>query len=246
MVKGRTDQQQQHSRTASQQWSYEGATAADNWGKLCTEFAQCSLGRQQSPIDIDATVLPTASQQIAIDLCYQPAPLCMRNDGRMLIAACNDNAGFMTANKQRYRLVQFHFHLPSEHCVRAQSYAMEIHLVHENSAKQLAVVAVLVRQGPAHVAIAQLFKQLPNRTAHEGPTLLFDVGSLLPQQRGYFAYQGSLTTPPCTQGVQWYVMMQPITADQQQLDSLLQAMGGRINSRPLQPLNGRTVWRCLP
>ncbi|MEM7589216.1 MAG: carbonic anhydrase family protein [Myxococcota bacterium] len=170
----------------------------------------------------------------------------MKNSGHTLVAQFEDNAGFIEVGGEQYKLLQFHFHTASEHRVQGETYPMEIHLVHQNKQGKLLVVGVLVRQGQPHLALVELFKQLPEQVGDEGPSLSFNVRDLLPQKQGYFHYQGSLTTPPCTQDVQWYVMTEPVMADQLQIAKLLQSIGGKPNNRPVQPLNGRTVWRRLP
>lgn len=223
-------------------WSYEGQTGPEHWGQLNAEFVHCRIGKQQSPVDIASW--QHSCQLTPLRFHYACVPLRMTHDGHALLAQLENDAGFVAVGAVQYKLLQFHFHTPGEHRVQGESYAMEIHLVHQNNQGQLLVVAVLVRQHQAHPALMQLFKQLPTQAGGAGPSLLFDATGLLPQQQGYFHYQGSLTTPPCTQDVQWYVMTQPVEADKQQIDKLLQSMGGKPNSRPVQPLHGRTVWRA--
>jgi carbonic anhydrase len=218
-------------------WSYEGATGPDHWGALDTTFAACQAGHTQSPIDIRS---PRSADLPAIQFGYQPTPLHIVNNGHT-VQVNYAPGSFITVGGTRYQLKQFHFHHPSEERIDGKGFAMVAHLVHASSEGKLAVVAVLLDPGTANPALATLWQHLP---AHEGPEqkledVPFDVTGLLPQDRAYYTFAGSLTTPPCTEGITWFVLKTPARLSQDQADAF-----GRIyphDARPVQPLNGRDV-----
>lgn len=227
-------QAQQH---AGPHWTYEGKEGPEHWGELDKSFSTCQLGHQQSPIDIQA---PKPADLPAIQFAYQRAPLHIVNNGHTI--QLNYAPGsFITVGDKKYQLTQFHFHHPSEEKISGKSFAMVAHLVHAAADGSLAVVAVLLDAGPANPVIGNVWPRLPD---HEGAEQKFDdvqidVNGLLPKDRKYFTFPGSLTTPPCTEHVTWFVLSTPTQISQAQADAF-----GKIyphNARPVQPLNGRTI-----
>ena len=223
---------------AGPHWSYRGADGPNHWGELDKGFATCQLGHQQSPIDIRA---PTAADLPPIQLAYRPAPLHIINNGHT-IQVDYEPGSSITVGDRRYELKQFHFHHPSEEKINGKGYAMVAHLVHAAADGSLAVVAVLLdARGSANPLVSRLWQYLP---AQEGPEtarddVQIDVTGLLPTDRGYYTFTGSLTTPPCTENVTWFVLKVPVPISQGQADAF-----GRIyprDARPTQPLNGRDV-----
>jgi carbonic anhydrase len=225
---------QQH---AGPHWTYEGKEGPEHWGDLDKAFATCKLGKTQSPIDIRA---PKAADLPPIQFAYQQTPLHIINNGHTI--QLNYAAGsFITVGDKKFQLAQFHFHHPSEERVDGKSFAMVAHLVHTAADGSLAVVAVLLDPGPANSEITRAWEHLP---VHEGPEQKFDdvqinVAGLLPKDHKYYTFTGSLTTPPCSENVTWFVLSTPTQISQSQADTF-----GKIyanDARPTQPLNGRTI-----
>ena len=223
---------------AGPHWSYRGADGPSHWGELDKEFATCRLGHRQSPIDIRA---PKAADLPPIQFAYRPAPLHIINNGHT-IEVDYEPGSSITVGDRRYELKQFHFHHPSEEKINGKGYAMVAHLVHAAADGSLAVVAVLLdAKASANPLVSRLWQYMP---AQEGPEkthddIHIDVTGLLPPDRGYYTFSGSLTTPPCTENVTWFVLKAPEPISQGQSDAF-----GRIyqrDARPTQPLNGRDV-----
>src|SRR5215471_11313989 len=225
---------QQH---AGAHWTYAGKDGPDHWGELDKAFSACQAGHHQSPIDIRGA---KPSELSPIQFAYQRAPLHIVNNGHS-IQVNYAPGSFITVGDKKYQLTQFHFHHPSEERVDGKGFEMVAHLVHANEAGALAVVAVLLDPGTANPLLARLWQHLP---AKEGPEqklddVLIDAAELLPQDRGYYTFTGSLTTPPCTEDVTWFVLKTPETISQAQADTF-----GKIyprDARPVQPLYGREV-----
>jgi carbonic anhydrase len=216
-------------------WTYEGAEGPEFWGNLSPEFALCSTGVEQSPIDIAGTATANPAD---ITFNYQPTALNIFNNGHT-IQVNYDPGSAITVGGKTYTLKQFHFHLPSEHTRASQPSAMELHFVHQSDDNQLAVVGVMLDSGSENPAYAPLFNHLPAQesepTAVSGVTVNGD--DLLPQDRTYNRYNGSLTTPPCTEGVQWLVMTTPVQLSDAQIEAF-RAIFPK-NARPVQPFNDR-------
>lgn len=213
---------------AAPHWSYEGATGPEHWGDLSPEFKVCQLGKQQTPIDLSSATTGEAS--IAVD--YRPVPLRLVNNGHTVqAAACPDCA--ITIDGTRYDLAQFHFHHPSEHLVDGEAFDMEAHLVHRSAEGSLAVVGVFMKAGAHNDALAALFDHLPQ---DEGREVLaadrFDPAALLPASRSGFRYMGSLTTPPCSEGLVWTVFREPIEVSPEQIRKFASLFPN--NARPVQ------------
>jgi carbonic anhydrase len=222
---------------AGPHWSYAGSGGPDHWGELEKDFSACQLGHRQSPIDIrDAKPADLPPIQFA----YRPTRLHIVNNGHT-IQVNYAPGSFITVGDKRYQLTQFHFHHPSEERINGQRFAMVAHLVHASPDGALAVVAVLLDPGVTNLVIASVWQHL---AAHEGPeqkldAVQIDATGLLPKDRGYDTFTGSLTTPPCTEGVTWFVLRTPQTILQSQADAF-----GKIypsNARPIQALNGREL-----
>jgi len=218
-------------------WSYQGETGPAHWFELDPEFAACAKGKYESPIDIDAS---EPSDLPPLQFGYLPSPLTVVDNGHTIMAAYAAGST-LAIGAARYELQQFHFHLPSEELVHHQSSAMVVHLVHKDAQGHLAVVAVLLNRGKTNPAIERLWAHLPGEK--EKPMTLADVSidanALLPASRGYYTFAGSLTTPPCTEGVTWYVLKTPVEISPEQIAAF--AKRYPMNARPVQPLNGRRV-----
>ena len=220
-------------------WSYEGDTGPGRWGRLDPSFAVCGTGRLQSPVDLAPG---TAVAPGRIDLSWRAFPLEVENTGHTIQANAAPGSS-MILEGRRFELVQFHFHHPAEHTVGGSRHAMEVHFVHRAAEGDLGVVGAFLSEGAANPVVAALWEDLPapgGRRTHAG---LVDPAGLLPTRRAYFRYEGSLTTPPCSEIVRWVVMMDPVAVSRGQIDAFARIYPS--NARPVQPLNGRPVRRFL-
>lgn len=219
-------------------WTYEGAHGPAHWADLDKNFAECRLGHAQSPIDIRNTRIKADAPDLAF--AYQPRPLAIINNGHT-VQVNETGAGTLTIDGHVYEIVQLHFHTPSEERIRGRAYDLVAHLVHKDEAGKLAVVAVLFKAGHENGALKTLFANMPVGAGpeHSVAGVMFNPADLLPAARGYYHFTGSLTTPPCSEGVAWYVLKTPVEASRAQL-ALLHKLYTR-NARPVQPLNGREV-----
>lgn len=218
-------------------WEYEGEAGPEYWGELDPSYELCGLGEAQSPIDIAGE---QALNLVDIAFEYVPTALTISNNGHT-IQVNYDAGSSITYNETRYDLLQFHFHHPSEHTVRGQPADMEIHFVHRDSAGNLAVVGVMLIAGDEDNAnYAPIFDHLPH---HHDETLIVDAhinaADLLPEARTYFTYTGSLTTPPCSQGVRWLLLTEPVSLSEAQIEAFSTIF--ELNARPAQALNDRDL-----
>jgi carbonic anhydrase len=222
---------------AAPHWSYAGNTGPQHWGDLESDYSACKTGTLQSPIDISKS---ERSDLAALEFDYHDVPLTIVNNGHT-IQIDYAPGSFIRIDGRRYQLVQFHFHHPSEERVADHAYDMVAHLVHKDPEGHLAVVAVLLTKGQANPLVESLWDHLPRQVAHEDtlPDLRVNAADLLPKHRGYFEFDGSLTTPPCTEGVRWVVLKEPQEISPSQI-----ATFGKLfhnNARPTQASNGRVV-----
>ena len=222
-------------------WSYDGKGAPQNWGGLKPEFAACQAGKRQSPIDIqDGARLDL--EPIKFD--YRPSPLRIIDNGHTVQVNFSEGSS-ISVSGIRYDLKQFHFHKPSEERVNGKVYDMVIHLVHQSNDGRLAVVAVLMETGLPNAFIGSLWPYLPLESGREIslPEVMVDVNTLLPESRNYYTYMGSLTTPPCTEGVLWLVMKNSVSVAAEQVGIFGKLYS--MNARPAQPANGRLIKESL-
>jgi len=221
-------------------WAYDGENGPQTWGKLKPEFNLCAIGKRQSPINIEeGNTLAGPAEPIQFN--YSPSNATVVNNGHTIqVDLQGDNA--ITVRGSSYRLVQFHFHSPSEEQVNYKRFAMVAHLVHKNDEGQLAVVAVLLEQGTANQLIDKVWTYMPldANDRVRMPRDMLNMNELLPADQRYYQFMGSLTTPPCSEGVRWLVMKQPVQVSQAQIDAF-KAVMHHPNNRPVQPLNGRLV-----
>ena len=224
---------------AAPHWGYEGHGGPAHWAALEHEFASCKIGHAQSPIDIRTKAIKGEALP-AIEFAYKPGAAKIVDNGHTIqvVPAPGDA---ITIGGHRYELTQFHFHKPSEESIDGKRRDMVAHFVHKDESGKLAVVAVLLQTGATNPMVAALWNNLPAHKESEVDVkgVQIDPADLLPSDRGYYTFEGSLTTPPCSEGVTWYVLKSPA-----QLSSGEIARFGKaypMNARPVQPLNGRVV-----
>jgi carbonic anhydrase len=217
-------------------WAYDGEEGPANWGKLSPAWAECASGKRQSPIDIHDGI-KVDLEPIKFD--YKPVHFKVVDDGHTIRVDLEPGNHF-TLTGHTYELTQFHFHRPSEEHVNGKSFQMVVHLVHKSDEGKLAVVSLLVDEGVANNIIQTVWNDLPlERNSPVVPVGMIDVSQLLPTAREYYTYMGSLTTPPCTEGVLWMVMKQPIKASAQQIGIFARLYP--MNARPVQASEGRII-----
>ena len=222
---------------AGHEWSYDGSEGPTHWGDLKPEFAPCKTGHRQSPIDIRN---PRKADLPAIEFVYKTSPLDIIDNGHTIMISYAPGSFIRVGDKQ-YQLKQFHFHKPSEEKINGKTYDMVVHLVHADQEGNLAVVAVLLHKGTDNQLVHELWSALPpvkeKEEVHENVQI--DVTGLLPAKTGYYTFQGSLTTPPCSEGVTWFVMKQPVTVSAAEIAQFERLY--RHDARPTQPNYGREV-----
>jgi carbonic anhydrase len=229
-------------RTASRQpladdWSYAGERGPAHWAQLGSDYALCGEGKRQSPIDIRDGIKVDLE---AIGFDYKPSHFSILDTGRTIRVNPAENMG-LTLTGKRYRLVEFHFHQPAEEIVEGRGYDMAMHLVHRaDDGSPLIVTLLLMRGGAEQPLIQTLWNNLPlDRGLVVAPEDMIDLNALLPRDRRYWTYIGSLTEPPCSEGVIWLVLKQPVVVSDAQM-----AIFSRLyprNARPVQPGNGRLI-----
>ena len=223
-------------RAEGPHWSYQGHGGPAEWGELDPAFATCQLGKLQSPIDIRGA---KAADLPAIKFDYKPSPLKVIDNGHSIQVNYAPGSS-IDVGGTRYELVQFHFHKPSEEKIDGKAHAMVAHLVHKGADGKLAVVAVLLDDGGTNPTIDTIWKNLPQEKGKEATVnATVDAATLLPADHGYYTFQGSLTTPPCSEDVRWFVLKTPLKIAGSEITAF-----GKIypmNARPSQPLNGRTL-----
>ena len=224
------------SEDVAAEWGYSGETGPERWGELSPEYAECSAGRRQSPIDLAAA---TPGAVPTLKLSYAPAPVVQINNGHVIQFDEPKNGGILLDGR-RYDLLQFHYHAPAEHVVGDERAPMELHIVHADVNRNLAVLGVFLEEGAPNPVYERLFGSVASekgeRIALDAP---FDPEELLPKSWSLYSYSGSLTTPPCSERVRWIVFRQPVELSADQIARFTDVYSA--NARPVQALNGRRV-----
>lgn len=217
-------------------WTYSGEQGPENWSKLAPEFAACA-GKNQAPINLMGFI---EADLEAVKVSYQPGGTEILNNGHTVQVNYAVGSSVLVDGMQ-FDLKQFHFHSPSENHINGKSYPMEAHLVHADKEGNLLVVAIMFHDGAENKALAKIWSVIPEKTgmksALQSP---FDVTQLLPSSHDYYRFNGSLTTPPCTEGVRWLVLKESVSVSKGQVQAFLQVMH-HPNNRPVQPVNARPV-----
>jgi carbonic anhydrase len=219
----------------SPHWGYEGAGGPENWGKLSPEFKTCQIGMEQTPIDLNGGVKAQFDKPFSLD--YKAVGGKIVNNGHT-IQVNMDKGCSCTIESTSYDLVQFHLHHPSEHLVSGKPLQMELHLVHKAASGAIAVIGVFFQEGTANALLAPVFDGMPQAAGDEKPLpASLDPSGVFPRARGYYRYMGSLTTPPCSEGLTWTVFKTPAEASREQIAKFAALFPN--NARPVQNRNRR-------
>lgn len=232
-------------------WGYGDHDGPEHWHRLHPAFAICGEGREQSPIDLGVV---KGELRIPISYSYEPVQLRIARTEHVVDVLNNghtiqvdyDEGSTIEMDGAAYELVQYHFHAPSEHTLNGLHYPMEMHLVHQSGEGELLVVAVFIREGEHNEAFAPVWEHLPEEIgeAFHLEHVLVNIDDLLPDDRRTLRYTGSLTTPPCKEGVHWVVLSNPVAISRDQIGAFTRIVDG--NARPVQARNGREVHEVLP
>lgn len=217
-------------------WGYVGKTGPENWGSLSQDFATCKLGQQQAPIDIPSK--STAKATTPIKTSYKASSGEIINNGHTIQVALPD-AGGANLSGIDYHFLQMHFHTPGEEKVDGQSFPFNAHLVHKSADGKLAVIGVFMKEGSENATLKEIFNQMPSKEGKVPLKGKLDPASLLPKSLAYYSYAGSLTTPPCSEGVTFYILKTPVEMSKAQLEQFRKLYP--MNARPTFPLNGRKI-----
>jgi len=221
----------------AQHWGYEGHEGPEHWQDLDPAWAVCAAGQQQSPINL-TQALEAEFAPAEIDWAEETAGVVVDNGHTVQVSV--ENAGGLTLGDTHYALLQFHFHAASEHTINGRQAPMEVHFVHQSAAGDLAVIGVMVERGDALTTLGSVWAAMPaDADATPGIAARIHLNEFLPADRDAFRYQGSLTTPPCSEIVSWTVLTHPVTATPQQIEAFQTRHPDSF--RPLQPLNRRYV-----
>lgn len=241
-------------------FGYSGDTAPAKWGSLSSEWRACAEGKNQSPVDLGGFV---EAKLPALEFKYSTVGVNIVNNGHAVQVNYAKGSEIQADGHQHapyanmvpyapgsvlghdgrtFELKQFHFHSPSEHTLNGKSFPMEMHLVHADKDGNLAVVSVLMSEAPTdNPVLAKLWTQMPAKAGDKNTLQAkVNVMDLLPKSKDYYRYSGSLTTPPCSEGVRWYVVKQPASVSKTQIEAFRKAVGA-VNNRPLQPVNARDI-----
>ena len=230
-----------HAQAQPPHWAYTGHHSDPaHWGNLDPAFETCAKGQLQSPIDIRSAV---KSDLPALTFAYASAVPTLVNNSHTIQVNLPPGQS-LKVGEQSYELLQFHFHTPSEEAIAGKRTAMVAHFVHRNAAGELGVVAVLLAQGKKNAAFDGIFAHLPRSgESISVDKMTLDLAALLPADKRYYAFDGSLTTPPCSQGVQWMVLKTPVQLGANQIKAFRRLFNA--NARPIQSLNGRIIKESL-
>lgn len=220
-------------------WSYEGATGPDKWGGLDAANGSCATGSQESPVDIIGSI---SARLPPLDIGWGKRPDTIVNNGHTIqLNFASGNT--LKVGDRSFTLTQFHFHHPSEHLVNGKAFAMEAHFVHAAEEGGLAVLGVLMTPGRSNAVFGKIISTMP---LAEGPPIpadqAIDPNGLLPAARAYYRYEGSLTTPPCSETVNWLVLSQTIEVAETDIGRFAKLYP--MNARPIQNRNRRFLLRA--
>ncbi len=216
--------------SSHEEWAYTGPMSPEHWAELDPEYIKCAEGLHQSPIDIETHIATELDGNLEFE--YRSTRVNLVNDGHTVQARPRqDNVLYVLGRE--WHLVQIHFHDPSEHHIDGIIYPMEVHLVHKGLDDKLAVVAIMVKEGPKNDYMQTIWDSIPQTSgAHVMTDAKVDMPRLIPLDGTVYHYQGSLTTPPCSEGVEWFVLSQPMELSKAQITKFKVLYPG--NNRPVQ------------
>lgn len=222
-------------------WSYEEETGPERWGELDSSYATCVNGTEQSPVNIEVSQIKSDEKADNLKIQYQASVYSLINNGHTVQATPTQADNSITIDETVYKLAQFHFHTPSEHQFNGQNLAMELHFVHQNANSEIAVLGVMIKEGNENEVLASLWDALPMEESQDSISVKdsIDLQNILPEDQTAFYYNGSLTTPPCTEEVKWIVFENPIEMSSEQIEKFKQIFPD--NHRPVQALNEREI-----
>ena len=221
-------------------WTYSGPYGPQNWGLISEDFARCETGEQQSPIDLRD---PVETNLADFEVDWNPADWMVYNTGRGLRVQ-SDDGGRLNFGGTTYRLLQFHFHTPAEHTINGKAAPMEGHFVHVSDDNKIAIVAVMMTGGGRYPPFERVMARVPEQSNDPLALTDFDPTRLLPEASPRMHYEGSLTTPPCSETVSWIVLTEPLTVSDAAITTFGILFGN--NARPVQPLNRRFILSSGP
>ncbi len=226
----------QHNSKLHAHWGYVGIEGPEHWAMLSPQYMTCETGSKQSPINIHAPQHSNAQETLVFE--YRPTRIYIANNGHTIQVDYKSNS-MLHVNDRTYHLRQFHFHDPSEHEIEGISYPMELHLVHQNSKGHIVVVSVFLELGTANSWIASIWDWMPKTASEKLTPLSMNVADILPAHTHHYMYKGSLTTPPCTEGVEWILLKESVRISADQRKQFADIIGA--NARPVQPIHERDV-----
>ena len=222
-------------------WGYTGHNAPEYWGNLNPKYTECKLGGSQSPINITKDIVVATTGLAPIHFHYATEALNVINNGHSIQVNVKSGS-FIKIDNKEFELKQFHFHTPSENEIDGKSFPLEAHFVHQAKDGSLAVVAVLFEDGKDNPVLEKIWEKMPKEAGKESTVTLSAtmINELLPKDKKYYRFDGSLTTPPCSEGVRWFVMKEYPSVSKKEVEEFLHIMH-HPNNRPVQPANARKV-----
>lgn len=226
------------SASSGANWSYAGPDGPEHWGTLSPDYEMCAQGKNQSPINITGTV---EAELNPITFSYKNSGMDIVNNGHT-IKANYDAGSEIMIDDDRYDLLQIHWHTPSENRIEGESFPMEAHFVHSDPDGKLAVIGVMYKLGEANKAISAIWDTMPRKTdtMSQDSQVMLNANDMLPDNKEYYRFNGSLTTPPCSEGVRWMVMKDSVEASKEQIEKFHSTFHGDTN-RSVQPIHARPV-----
>jgi carbonic anhydrase len=213
-------------------WGYEGEHGPEHWGEFASE---CANGKNQSPVNIESA---TDADLKDLQFDYEGKVISLLNNGHTLQTSL-EGSNTLKVDGKAFQLKQFHFHTPSENHVDGKEYPLEAHFVHADEQGNLAVVAVFFKLGESNSTLAKLLQNIPSKDQNIAIKVPFDADALIPSDKEYYRFSGSLTTPPCSEGVRWLVLKDVQSISPEQVKQFANVMGE--NNRPIQALNARLI-----
>lgn len=218
-------------------WSYTGHNGPEHWAGISKKFKLCGNGKEQSPIDISDAKIANLP---AIQFDYKPDRLEILNNGHTILVKSTKGSS-VTVDGEKYELLQFHFHSPGENTVDGKVFPMEMHLVHKNTKGEFMIMGVFTRAGAKNAVLDKIWNHIPQQSGDmkKVASVSINAADLLPTDRSYYRFNGSITIPPCSEGVKWMVLKTSIEVSDKQIKQFSRVVG--MNARPVQPVHSRIL-----